>query len=212
MSAMSLLSDFIDEHGRLPFGKGYSFNPMGLDVRRFAIEVFCETVLLHGLVESVRRLTDLVNEGQPYLAMNDIETYPYSDEAMIGLERHHRGLVNKDSIVLIAERYPAAPGATGVTEMRIPKLPHRILVYTNHFAVNAYIHVPSDADMESFLEVSQGQFLPLTNATAMPMLPGTKLTSFRRDFLLINRDHVAYLGTADEGGVGTAAVDPEAIG
>jgi len=99
-----------------------------------------------------------------------------------------------------------------VAEMRIAKIPHRILVYTNHFAVNAEIHLPASADMEAFLTVSPGQFVPVTNATAMPTEQGTQLTSFRRHFLLINRDHIAYLGTADEGDVGAAAKDSETIG
>lgn len=185
--------------------------PMGINVRRLAIEVFCETVLLHGVVESGRRLTDLANEREPFLAINDIETYPYAGDTMIGLQRHRRGLVNKDSIVLLAERDAAAPEASGVAEMRIAKIHHRILVYTNQFAVNADIHLPVGADLEAFLEGSQGQFVPLTNATATPMEPVTPLTSFRRHFLLINRDHIAYLGTADEGEVGAVAKDSETI-
>jgi hypothetical protein len=184
---------------------------MGINVRRFAIEVFGQTVLLHGVVESGRRLTDLANEGEPYLAMNDIETYPYVGDTMIGLQRQSRGFVNKDSMVLLAERDATAP-ASGVAEMRIAKIPHRILVYTNHFVINADIHVPPGADIEAFLTVSPGQFVPVTNATAMPMQQGTQLTSFRRHFLLINRDHIAYLGTADEGDVGAAAKDSETIG
>jgi hypothetical protein len=185
---------------------------MGVNIRQFPVEVFTQTVLLHGVVETARRLTDLANETEPYLALNDIETYPYVGDTMIGLERHRRGLVNKDAIVLLAERDAAAPEAPAVAEMRVDRVPHRILVYTNHFAINADIHMPAEADMEAFLTVSPGQFVPVTNATAMPMGQGTQLTSFRRHFLLINRDHIAYLGTADEGDVGVSFAETETIG
>jgi hypothetical protein len=40
------------------------------------VEVFCQTVLLHGAVKSGRRLTDLANEDEPFLAINDIATHP----------------------------------------------------------------------------------------------------------------------------------------
>jgi hypothetical protein len=54
------------------------------------VEVFCQTVLLHGAVKSGRRLTDLANEDEPFLAMNDIATHPNPGDTMIGLERQSR--------------------------------------------------------------------------------------------------------------------------
>jgi|GEM_PF-2033369 hypothetical protein len=185
---------------------------MALNVRRFSIEVFGATMLLHGVIVSFRRLSDLVNEPDPYLVMSEIQTYPYVANSMIGQDQHSHGLVNKDMIVMLADRDAAAPEAPAAVEMSVAKVPHRILVYTNRFAINADIHLAQGAELEQFLAASPGQFVPVTNATAMPTEQGTQLTSFRRHFLLINRDHIAYLGTADEGDVGAAAKDSETIG
>jgi len=171
---------------------------MALNVRRFPVEVFTESMLLHGYLETARRLTDLANEGEPYITLHEIETYPYSGTLPATLSRHDRGLVNRDAIVLLAERDMGGPDVTGIEGMQIIKVAHRILVHTNFFAISADIHVPVSADIEDFLKASPGQFVPVTDANATPIVPGTQLTGFERHFMLINRDHIAYLGTAEK--------------
>jgi hypothetical protein len=180
---------------------------MVLTMRRYSIEVFGQTLLLHGVIESVRRLSDLVNEEDPYLAMTEIQTYPYMGDTMIGLDQQSQGLVNKDMILLVAETDAAALETPGViVDFSVAKTPHRILIYTNHFAINADIHLAEGAELEQFLATSQGKFVAVTNATVMPTEPGTQLTSFRRDFMLVNRNHIAFLGTPE--GTGLAALAP----
>lgn len=173
----------------------YSVTPMDPAMRRFAVEVFCRTMLMRGLVESHRRLTDLVNQLDPYLGMIEVYTHPYSVSTVPALESHRQGIISKTSIVMVAELDPTATRATpDASEMRIPKMPYRILAFTDDFAINADIHLTEGASMATFLTMSQSQFVPVTNATVHPTQPGTQLTSFERPFLLINRDQIAYLG------------------
>ena len=169
---------------------------MGLDVRRFAVEVFGRTMLMRGQVESTRRLTDLANQPDPYLWMSDVSTYPYSARTVAPLDRHQKGIVSKSSIVMLAELEPPStePGSAALSEMRIPKVPHRILAHTDEFALSADIHLTEGADMATFLTMSQGQFVPVTSAILRPADPLSQLTSFERPFLLINREHIIYLG------------------
>jgi hypothetical protein len=61
--------------------------------------------------------------------------------------------------------------------------------------------------MSNFLSISAGRFVPVTNATVLPVETRTQLTGFRRTFLLINRDHISYLGAAPE--PAAAQPDPE---
>jgi hypothetical protein len=179
-----------------------------MDVRRFAIEVFGQTMLMHGMVESPRRLTDHVNEPTPYLDLAEVSTYPYAADTILGLERQEQGLINKASIVMLAEieDQGALPPTASAAEMRVAKAAHRILVYSNQFAINADIHLTPGVEMSNFLSVSQGRFVPVTNATVLPLQPGTQLTGFRRTFLLINRDQISYLGAAPE--PGATQIDP----
>jgi hypothetical protein len=185
---------------------------MALNLRRYSIEVFGQTMLLHGVIGSVRRLSDLVNEDDPYLGMSEIQTYPYIGDTMIGLDQQSRGLVNKEMILMVAETGATAQETPGAVEMSVAKVPQRILVYTNHFAINADIHLAPGAELEHFLVGAARKFVAVTNATVMPTEQGTQLTSFRRDFLLINRNHIAFLGTPDASQAGAAPVAAETIG
>ena len=190
----------------------YSVRLMALNVRRFSVELFGQTMLLHGSVLSARRLSDQVNESDPYLVMTEIQSYPYMDSAPMGLDQHARGLVNKDMIVMLAEAESGAPEGPVAPEMSVAKVPHRILVYSDHFAINADIHLAEGAELEQFVAVSQGRFVAVTNASVTPTTRGTRLASFHRHFLLINRDHIAYLGTMAENQTGSAPMVAENVG
>ena len=181
---------------------------MGMEVRRFAVEVFGQTMLMHGHVRSARRLTDHVNEPDPYLELAEVSTFPYAADTILGIEKQEQGLVNKASIVMLSEIEGDAvrPQNPAAAEFRVPKTAHRILVYTNHFAVNADLHLTAAVDMTNFPVRSQGRFVPVTNATVLPVQSGTQLTGFRRDFLLINREQISYLGALEPA---TEPPDPE---
>src|SRR5258708_2596171 len=168
---------------------------MAINVRRFSVELFGKTMLLHGSILSARRLSDQVNESDPYLVMTEIQSYPYMHEAPLGLDQHARGLVNKDMIVMLAEVQSVAAEVPLAPEMSVSKLPHRILVYTEHFAIHGDIHLAEGAELEQYLAVSQGRFVAPTNTTVTPTPPGTRAARFPPHFLLINRAHIAYLGT-----------------
>lgn len=169
---------------------------MALDMRRFAVEVFCRTMLMRGLVESHRRLTDLINETATYLGMTEVNTYPYAASTVATLESHQQGIISKTAIVMLAELEQAVttPAGPVASEMRIPKAPHRILAFTDDFAISADIHLAEGANMATFLTMSHSQFVPVTRATVHPTQPGTQLTIFERPFLLINREQIVYLG------------------
>jgi hypothetical protein len=185
---------------------------MALTVRRFEVEVFSQTMLLHGVIESFRRLSDLANEAEPYLQMSEIQWYPYRGDTILGSERLQHGLVSKDMIVLLAEPDTAAQEPPQGGDVSVVKVPHPVLVYTNHFTIDAEIHLAEGAVLEQFLAASPGKFMAVTNAKATPTEPGTQLTSFSRHFLLINRAHIAFFGTEEPDKSGTPPVGAQLIG
>jgi hypothetical protein len=166
---------------------------MAVEFRRYEVEVFSQTMVLHGIAHSSLRLSDLVNERGPYLGLEHVKIVSYLPDAVEGLEQHQRGLVNKSSIVLVTEvdNRREAPEELG---LRVEKLPNRILVYTDQFAINADLNLLEGIELVTFLTRVQERFLPVTNATATPTQPGSQVTSFRRDFMLINRDRINYIG------------------
>lgn len=169
---------------------------MSVEFREYEVEVFSQTMLLHGLIHSSVRLSDLVNERSPYLGLEDVKIVSYMPDAMLGLEQHQRGLVSKSSIVIVTELDNQGTAAAELG-LRVEKVAHRILVYTDQFAINADLNLVEGIELVSFLTRASERFLPVTNATATPTHPGSQVTSLRRNFMLINRDHVSYVGGAD---------------
>jgi hypothetical protein len=98
---------------------------------------------------------------------------------------------------MLAERDSDVPVSASTAYLRVPKSRTRIQAYTGSFSIEADIHLPADADVEHFLTVSRGKFVPVTDVTATPIHLGTPLAGFQRPFMLLNRDHIAFLGPAD---------------
>lgn len=173
---------------------------MAVNLREYSVEIFSQVMLLRGRATSIQRLSDLANEPEHFLHLTGVQVWPYSPETVLGLEGHEHGMVNKASIVLLAEleATPLAGSDTQRTGLFIEKMPQRVLIYTERFAINAQVHMAAGVKMDHVLAGSQLRFIPLTRATVMPTQPGTQLTSFRREFILINRDHVNYIGAADQ--------------
>src|SRR5258708_9595618 len=170
---------------------------MDIGGRRFPIEAFGLSMMMQGCIESRRRLTELANEDDPFLLMSDVQCYAYSGDALVPVGRRPHGVVSKDSMVMLTERDADIPVSASSAYLRVPKSRIRVQAYTGTFSIEADIHLPADADVEQFLTVSKGRFVPVTDATATPIHEGTPLAGFQRPFMLLNRDHISFLGPAD---------------
>lgn len=172
---------------------------MSIEIREYSVEVFAENMLLHGRLRSSRRLTDLVNEPERYIDLDDVHMYPYLPDALLGLNEHSHGMVNKASVVLMTELTEVAPvgGGADTGGARVAKDAFRILVHANQFAINANVHLAPGVELGHMLSQAATRFLPVTNATVAPTQPNTQLAGFRRDFMLVNTEQISYLGLAD---------------
>src|SRR5579859_8166295 len=170
---------------------------MDIDGRRFTIEAFGLAMMMQGCIESRRRLTELANEDDAFLAMTDVQAYAYAGDTFVPVGRRPHGVISKDSIVMLTERDADVPVSASSAYLRVPKNRTRIQAYAGAFSIEADIHLPADAEVEHFLTVSRGKFVPVTDATATPVHQGTPMAGFTRPFMLLNRDHIAFLGPAD---------------
>ncbi|MDP9326011.1 MAG: hypothetical protein M3O87_05685 [Candidatus Dormibacteraeota bacterium] len=179
---------------------------MGIELTEFAVEVFTENMVLHGRVRSGRRLSDLINEPEPYIGLDDVEIFPYASDVMLGLSKHHHGMINKASIVFMTEVAKVAGVAGfGDSDARLAKEAVRILVYANQFAINADIHLLPGVELGNMLTQGTTRFLPVTNATVTPTQTNSQVTSFRRDFMLVNPQQIRYLGGVEPAPADVAA-------
>src|SRR5437588_599997 len=104
---------------------------MAIQQLRYEIDVYAEAMMLHGSVASGLRLSDLLNDSsRAFINLEEVAITPFQSDALIGMERHQRGLVNKAAIVLVVElgRTGEAPAMIGeIGGVRVQKNPSRVL-------------------------------------------------------------------------------------
>ena len=189
---------------------------MAIQQQRYEIDVYAEAMMLHGSVMSGLRLSDLLNDtSQAFITLETVKIRPFHNDALMGMEEHSQGLVNKQAIVIVAEIARSGETAANAGEIggvRVQKQPYRILMYTDQSAINADIHLAPGAELDHYLVQAANRFLPVTNATVTSIMPGTTMQSFRADFMLVNRDHINYVGAGSAQPAAPVVAAPDLIG
>jgi len=165
---------------------------MSMPTRETPVEVFTEAMLIRGTAPSPRRFSDLLNEPAPFLELTSVQTWPYLADQTLELSGHDHGWINKASIILVAE-LTVAEKASEESALWVQKATRSVLLASERFEIRATIHLVEGVEMGLALS-HPGDFVPLTNATVKPIQPGSRLTAFKRDFLLFNRSQISYLG------------------
>lgn len=160
--------------------------------RERPVEVFTDAMLIRGNAASPRRFSDLVNEPSQFLELNSVQAWPYMTDQELDIKGHDHGFINKSTIILVAELTPPETGSQE-SALWVQKDKRSVVLYSDRFEVRATIFMVSGADMGAALS-HPGDFIPFTHATVTPTQPGSRLTAFKRDFLLFNRRQISYLG------------------
>jgi hypothetical protein len=168
---------------------------MAMEQVKRRIEIFSQAILLRATVHTHRRMSEFINDGDPFLTLEDVEAWPYLADASIDLERHGHGLISKGSIVLVAE-LDTVPREVPAG-LYVPKTPDRVLVYTDRFAIDGQLHRAPQVTVDFVISETRANFMPLTQATITPISTRARVTRFQRGFVMINREHISYIGAAE---------------
>ncbi|MHB8572394.1 MAG: hypothetical protein ACYDAY_05470 [Candidatus Dormibacteria bacterium] len=155
----------------------------------------------------VQRLSDLVNDEDHLLRLDDIEVHPYEAGTPIGLSGQPWALFNKSFIEIIGEVEPeadlgrplASRSAPPAGDLHVEKQSRRVLIYTPNFAINADLHVAEGVPVEAHLLHLRQGFLPVTNASIVPTAVGAESRALRRRFILVNRQLVHMISAGPDG-------------
>jgi hypothetical protein len=172
---------------------------MGPRLHPHLLEMFCQGVRVRGTAVTHVRVSDMMNEAAIWLDMTSMELWPLAASEQSLPEKHDVGRLRKSSIEVVTE-ISDAPPLHGAEEFgfHVNKTPRRVLVLTANFAIRADLHVTNQADVQNTLDVFRGNFLPLTTATATPIVPDRELGPFSRRFMLVNLDSVNVVCDAAE--------------
>lgn len=172
--------------------------------RSHEIAVMVAGVQIRGVLwgPSSARLSDLINEREPFLALGEGLLLPAATVELMGPVAPSTCLVGKDHVDLV---WPvdAAVYGPGAHELRVKKQSRRARLRFAGFTVDADLHIVEGATLQAAVVNSQIRFLSATNARVTPVQPGDDRVSFRQPFVLLNRQRIVFLA-----GLGTDRAEP----
>ncbi len=172
---------------------GGAGEPRATDPHVYEVEVFGPTTSLRGRVRapSSARLSDFVNEREPFLALSSGERPADFSEKSVSSEAPGSWLVGKNNVELICEVSHAAT-ETGRSDLRVFKQPRRVRVQTPRFHVEGDLHLADGADLSTMVVNSRARFLAATRAVVAPLDAPADTRAFY-PFVLLNRDQIVLL-------------------
>jgi hypothetical protein len=172
---------------------------MALQQRPHLLELFCQGVRIRGTAITHLRVSDMMNEPAVWMDMSTVELWPSSAGEQDEPERHELGRVRKSSIELASEAGDQPPRVDPQEfGFLVAKTPRRLLVLTANYAIRADLHVSTQTDVQTTLDVFKGRFLPLTTASVTAIGPAANSQPSGRRFLMVNLEMVNLVCDASE--------------
>jgi hypothetical protein len=162
-------------------------------VSGYIVEIFTERFSIRGTARGSGRFSDRLNDREPFLRLFAVIVQPHGGKLAADQLRHDSCLVHKSSIVLVTEIAMTEEDPHDAKGEMVQKVPHKVLVYTDRFAVQGQLFLPEGAEIEHALSRSQDRFIRLSSVY-VSSLDDHGLSPFNSYFALINQEKVTYLG------------------
>jgi len=101
--------------------------------------------------------------------------------------------VNPAEVSLIGQA--SVVGHDGVSEMRIPKESHLLIVVTPGHTLSGWVYIPEGGSLSVFIESADPPFIPITDVRARSLADRRIVTHYA--FALLNRRHMVAATEAD---------------
>ncbi len=151
-----------------------------------AIEVYATFVKVTGEIEVIRpdRLTDTVNRFGSYLTLRKARAEPLSVNYPVLSREEHQTTIRKSAVILLCPDDAASPGNRAMWRH---KEAHPTAINTEAFSLVGDVHLDQRHTMEDHLERYPGDFIPITNLSAIWVAAMSSEThSVQRPFALLN--------------------------
>lgn len=149
------------------------------------IEVYGAFLRVSGNLEMIgaERLSDTVNRFGGYLRVRNARTEALSSSYPVLSRFEARATIAKSSIILIC---PLEDGDEGNTAMWQERVPHPASINTAAFSMVGDVHLDPSHTLEDHLERNPGDFLPVTNLSALWVTTTNETRTLQRPFALLN--------------------------
>jgi hypothetical protein len=152
-----------------------------------AVEVYAAFVKLTGEIEvgPGQRLTDEINRVGEFIELRQVRTEPLSVDHPVLSRLEARATLAKSAVVLLCPADSAEAGGQGPLWREKVSVP--VALQTSAYSIVADAHVEARHTLRDELERFRGDFLPLTNVSALWVAAVSAQThSLQRRFALVN--------------------------
>jgi len=150
------------------------------------IEVYGAFMKVTGELEIVgaERLSDSINRFGNFVHIRNARSEPMSVNYPVLSRLESQATLAKSGIVLIC---PLDDGADGNSAMWRERVAHPISLNTGAFSMVGDVHLEANHNLEDHLERHPGDFLPVTNLSALWITTiSTETHALQRPFALLN--------------------------
>ena len=135
-------------------------------------------------IVGAERLSDSVNRVGNYLQVRNARSEPISVNYPVLSRIEARATIAKSGIILIC---PLEDETDGVSAMWRERVAHPISINTGAFSMVGDVHLEPAHNLEDHLERHPGDFLPVTNLSALWITTiSTETHALQRAFALLN--------------------------
>jgi|SRR5579884_1654157 len=150
------------------------------------VEVYGSFVKVTGALElaGAERVSDTVNRSRGFVQLRDARAEPLSANYPVLSRVEAKVTIAKAAIILIC---PLDEGRDGTQAMWRETVAHSVAINTAAFSLVADVHLAPGQDLQDHLERHPGDFLPLTNLSALWITTiSSETQSLQRPFALLN--------------------------
>jgi hypothetical protein len=149
------------------------------------VEVYATFIKLVAEIELTgsERLSDGVNRAGAFIHLRNARTEPLSVNYPVISRKEPATTVAKSAVILIS---PAEDEPEGTSAMWREKVSQAAAINTMAFSLVCDVHLDKRTTLEDHLERSLGDFLPVTNVSALWIAAGKETHAVQRPFALLN--------------------------
>ena len=149
------------------------------------VEVYATFMKLVAEIEQLpeERLSDSVNRARNFIHLRNARTEPLSSNYPVISRLEKATTVAKSAVILIS---PSDDQRKGQTAMWREKVMQAAAINTGAFSIVCDVHLEKRRTLEEHLERSIGDFLPVTNISALWIAAGQETHAVQRPFALLN--------------------------
>jgi len=154
------------------------------------VEIYSHFVRVTGEIEVpiTQRLSDVINRVGEFLEMRDAVTEPLSSNHPVLAKQQPHATLAKGSVTLICPLEPGADRgglASGTLWREKERCP--MAITTQAYSMVADVHLEPRLELRDQLERYRGDFLPLTNVSALWVAAlAAETHALQREFALLN--------------------------